>query len=50
MMFTMRLRGLQRTEMCGEYAADEDVAAPDVTEELNRLKTFGRSVVPRTDY
>ena len=37
------------TEMCGEYAADEDVAAPEVTEELNRLKTFGRSVLPRTD-
>ena len=31
------------TEMCGECAADEDVAAPEVTEELNRLKTFGRS-------
>ena len=27
--------------MCGEYAADEDVAAPEVTEELSRLKTFG---------
>ena len=31
------------TETCGEYAADEDFAAPEVTEELNRLKTFGRS-------
>ena len=31
------------TEMCGEYATDEDVAAPEVTGELSRLKTFGRS-------
>ena len=31
------------TEMCREYAADEDVAVPEVTEELNRLKTLGRS-------
>ena len=31
------------TETCGEYAADEDFAAPEVTEELNRPKTFGRS-------
>ena len=31
------------TEMCEEYAADEYVAAPEVTEELSRLKTFGGS-------
>ena len=31
------------TETCGEYAANEDFAAPEVTEELNRLKTFRRS-------
>ena len=29
--------------MCGEHATDEVVAAPEVTEELNRLKTFGGS-------
>ena len=31
------------TVTCGEYAADEYVAAPEVTEELCRLKTFGGS-------
>ena len=36
------------TEMCGEYAADEDVAAPEVTEELNRLNTFGKPIVDET--
>ena len=30
-------------ETSGENATDEDVVAPEVTEELNRLKTLGRA-------
>ena len=35
------------TENFGENATDEDIAAPEVTEELNRLKSLAEPTKPR---